>query len=201
MTFLRIRRCDWFRRFLRSVLFHLIYDLALIIDYICSQREPLPRAGIVDSQSVKAPGAMERGYDANKKINGRKRHIAVDTDGRLLVVNLTTDDVADSTGVRLVLDALVKPWPWVKHLFGDAAYDRQKLMERAEFLNFTVEIVPGLKKQVGFEEQPRRWVVELTIAWRMRYRRSARDYERRINVSGGMIYLAMDSTPLRRLLP
>jgi len=72
---------------------------------------------------VKALGARERGYDAHKKINGRKRHITVDTDGRFLAVNLTPTDIADSTGAQLVLDGLVKRWPWVKHLFGDAAYD------------------------------------------------------------------------------
>lgn len=98
----------WFRRLMRRFLFRTIHDLALMLDRMCEQREVIPSAGIVDSQSVKAPGARERGYDAHKKISGRKRHIAVDTDGRLLAMNLTPADIADSTGAQLVLDALVK---------------------------------------------------------------------------------------------
>lgn len=87
-----------------------------MIDRLCNEREVLPSATIVDSQSVKAPGARTRGDDANKKLSGRKRHIAIDTDGRLLAVNLTPADIADSTGTRMVLDGLIKHWPWVKHL-------------------------------------------------------------------------------------
>ena len=71
---------------MRRMLFRTIHDLELMLDRLCSEREVLPSAGIVYSQSVKAPGARTRGYDANKKLSGRKRHIAVDTDGRLLVM-------------------------------------------------------------------------------------------------------------------
>lgn len=98
----------WFRRPMRCFLFRTIHDLALMLDRMCEQREVVPSAGIVDSQSVKAPGAHERGYDAPKKISGRKRHITVDTDGRVLAVNLTPADIADSTGAQFILDALVE---------------------------------------------------------------------------------------------
>ena len=189
----------WFRRFMRRMLFKTIHDLALMLDRLCSEREVVPSAGVVDSQSVKAPGARERGYDANKKIRGRKRHIAVDTDGRLLAVNLTPADVADSTGAQMVLDALVQRWPWVKRLFGDAAYDRRKLMEKAELLHFTIEVVRRLEGQVGFAVQPRRWVVERTFGWMMRWRRLVRDYEQRIDVSRNMIYMAMGSLLMHRI--
>jgi hypothetical protein len=80
---------------MRRFLFRTIHDLALLLDRMCEQREVVPSAGIVGSQSLKALGARERGYDAHKKIGGRKRHIAVDTDGRLLAVNLTPADIAD----------------------------------------------------------------------------------------------------------
>ena len=142
---------------------------------------------------------QERGYDAHKKISGRKRHFAVDTDGLLLAINLTTADIADSTGAQLVLEALVNRWPWVKHLFGDAAYDRQTLLDKAAYLDFTVEIVRGLQGQVGFEIQPRRWVVERTLAWLMRYRGLVRDYEQRLDVSQAMIYIALGSSLLHRM--
>ena len=189
----------WFRRLMRRMLFRTIHDLALMIDRLSKGREVLPGAAILDSQSVKAPGARERGYDAHKKVSGRKRHIAVDTDGNLLAVNLTPADIADSEGAKLVLDALNQRWPWVKHLFGDAAYDRRKLMDKAAFLDFTVEIVRGLVGQQGFVVQSRRWVVERTFAWMMRWRRLVRDYEQRLDVSENMMYVAMDSLLLHRI--
>jgi hypothetical protein len=89
------------------------------------------RAGRIDSQSLKAPHSKTRGYDAGKEIDGRKRHIAVDTDGRLLMVNLATADISDSAGAQAILEGLRKRWPRVKHLFGDGAYDRLKLMGKA----------------------------------------------------------------------
>jgi transposase len=127
------------------------------------------------------------------------RHIVVDTDGRLLAVNLTPVDVADSTGAGMVLDALKERWPWVKHLFGDAAYDRRKLMDKAAFLDFTVEVVRRLEGQAGFAVQPRRWVVERSFAWLLRWRRLVRDYEQCIDVSQNMIYVAMSSMLLHRI--
>jgi putative transposase len=189
----------WFRRLMRRMLFQTIHDLAQMLDRLLVEREVVPTAGVIDSQSVKAPGASERGYDANKKIKGRKRHIAVDTDGRLLAVNLTPADVADSTGASMVLDALKERWPWVKHLFGDAAYDRRTLMDKAAFLDFTVEVVRRLQGQSGFAVQPRRWVVERSFAWLLRWRRLVRDYEQRIDVSQNMMYIAMGSMLMHRI--
>lgn len=189
----------WFRRLMRRLLFQTIHDLALMLDRLLAGRQGQPSAGVVDSQSVKAPAAKERGYDAYKKVKGRKRHIVVDTDGRLLAVNLTPADVADSTGALLVLEAVKQKWPGVKHLFGDAAYDHRQLMDKAAFLDFTVEVVRRLQGQHGFAVQPRRWVVERTFAWLLRWRRLVRDYEQRIDVSHSMLYLAMGSMLLRRL--
>ena len=83
----------WFRRFVRLLLLRTIHDIALMMDRERLGREASPSAAVIDSQTVKAPAARSRGY-ANKKIVRRKRHIAVDTDGRLLMVNLTTADVA-----------------------------------------------------------------------------------------------------------
>jgi transposase len=114
-------------------------------------------------------------------------------------VNLTPADIADSTGAQLVLDALAKRWPWVKHLFGDAAYDRRTLLDKAAYLDFTVEVVRGLQGQDGFQVQPRRGVVERTFAWLMRYRRLVRDYEQRLDVSQAMIYIALGSSLLHRM--
>lgn len=189
----------WFRRLMRRLLFKTIHDLALMLDRMLAARNAEPTASVIDSQSVKAPAAHERGYDAFKKIKGRKRHVAVDTDGRLLAVNLTPADIADSTGAMLVLDALKQKWPQVKHLFGDAAYDHRKFMDKAAFLDFTVEVVRRLESQHGFAVQPRRWVVERTFAWLLRWRRLVRDYEQRIDVSQNMIYIAMGSVLMHRM--
>ena len=153
---------------------------------------------MIDSQSVKAPYAKTRGYDAAKKIVGCKRHIAVDTDGRLLMINLTTADISDSAGAQAILDAIRKRWPWVKHLFADAAYDRLKLMDKAAYLQFVLEIIRRRDGQKGFEVLPRRWVVERTFGWMIRWRRLVRDYERRIDVSIAMIHVAMGGLLMRR---
>ncbi len=155
----------WFRRFMRRFLFETLHDVALMIDRERSGREASPSAAVVDSQSVKAPAARARGYDAGKKINGRKRHIAVDADERLLMVNLTTADIADSVGAQVILNAIRKRWPRVKHLFADGAYDRRKLMDKAAFKDFVIEIVRRIDSDPGFKVLPRRWVVERTFGW------------------------------------
>ena len=173
----------WFRRFVRLLLFQTIHDVALMLDRERAGREASPTGGVLDSQSVKAPTAKERGFDGGKKITGRKRHVAVDTDGRLLMINLTTADILDSAGAQMILDAIRKRWPWLKHLFADGAYDRGQLMDKAAFLDFVIEIVRKMEGQQGFEVLPRRWVVERTFGWMMRWRRLVRDYEQRIDVS------------------
>ena len=188
----------WFRRLARRLMFQTIHEIALMIDRARNGRTVEPSAAVLDSQSIKAPAARgTRGYDGAKKIVGRKRHIAVDTDGRLLMVNLTTADIADSTGAQAVLDALVKRWPRIKHLFADSAYDRRQLLDKAAFLDFTVEIVK--RTEAAFVVLPRRWVVERTFGWMTRHRRLVRDYEARMDVSHAMIDIAMASLLIRRI--
>jgi putative transposase len=189
----------WFRRFVRRLLFRLIHDIALMTDRELSERAVQPTGGVIDSQSVKAPGAKERGYDAAKKVTGRKRHIAVDTDGRLLLVNMTTADIADSTGALKVLEAVRQRRPWMKHLFADSAYDRTMLMDKALMLDFVVQVVRKMQDQHRFMPLKKRWVVERSFGWMMNWRRLVRDYEQRIDVSESMIYVAMGSLLLRRI--
>ena len=102
----------WFRELARRFLFQTLHDVTLMLHRERAGREASPTAGVIDSQSVKAsaPGA-QRGYDAGKKIVGRKRHIAVDTDGRLLMVNLTPADISDSAGTQAILNSFRKRWP------------------------------------------------------------------------------------------
>ena len=188
----------WFRELARRFLFQTIHDVELMLDRERQGREASPSAAVIDSQSVKAPHAEARGYDAGKKIVGRKRHIAVDTDGRLLMVNLTPADISDSAGAQTILVAIRKRWPWVKHLFADGAYDRLKLMDKAAYLKFVLEIIRRRDGMKGFEVLPRRWVVERTFGWMIRWRRLVRDYERRIDVSKAMILVAMGGNLIRR---
>ena len=155
---------------------------------------------MIDSKSVKEQHGNSRGYDAGKKVVGRKRHIAVDTDGRLLLVHLTSAEISDSAGAQAILDAIRKRWHWVKHLFADGAYDTLKLMDKAAYLDFIVEIVRRSDDHKGLEVLPRRWVVERTFGWMTRWRRLVRDYEARIDVSQAMILVAMGGNLLRRTI-
>ena len=190
----------WFRRFMRRLLFRTIHDLALMLDREQAGREASPSAGVLDSQTVKAPHAPGGGgYDAAKRTKGRKRHVAVDTDGRLLMVNLTTADVQDAAGAEQIVAAVRKRWPWLKHLFADGAYDRGRLMDAAAYRDFVVEVERKLPDQVGFQVLPRRWVVERTFGWMTRWRRLVRDYERRCDVSDAMIHVSMGALLLRHV--
>ena len=172
----------------------------LMLDREQGGREASPSAGVVDSQTVKAPHAPGGGgHDAGNRLKGRKRHVAVDTDGRLLMVNLTVADVQDAAGAEQIIKAVRKRWPWLKHPFADGAYDRSKLASLAAYKDFTLEVVRKLPGQKGFQVLPRRWVVERTFGWMTRWRRLVRDYEVRLDVSNAMIHLSMGALLLRRV--
>ena len=115
------------------------------------------------------------------------------------MLNLTPADVSDSAGAQLILDGVRKQWPWLKHLFADAEYARTKLLDKAVFRDFILEIVRRSDTEPGFKVLPRRWVVERTFGWMTRWRRLVRDYEARLDVSHAMIHVAMGSLLLLRL--
>ncbi|MDE7541203.1 transposase, partial [Gluconobacter sphaericus] len=101
-------------------------------------------------------------------------------------------------GGHMILDAIRQRWPWVKHFFADGAYDRLQLMDQAAFYDFTVEIIRRSDTAKGFEILPRRWVVERTFGWMIRWRRLVRDYEQHIDMAEAMIHIAIGSLMLRR---
>lgn len=144
-------------------------------------RNPQPSAAIVDSQSVRAAETVakpSRGFDAGKKVNGRKRHIAVDTIGLLLVVLITPASVQDRDAARALLWALRACFTRIAVVWADAGYAGQLVGWVSTTLGLTIEIVRKLADQHTFIVLRRRWVVERTLAWITRCRRTVRDYER-----------------------
>jgi len=169
-----------------------------------NDRDPMPSAAIVDAQSVKGAdtvGAASRGYDAGKKVNGRKRHIIVDTTGLLLVVMVTAASVQDRDGGARALERLRFVMPSVATVWADGGYAGRLVEYARRVLRVVVTIVRKQEGQVGFAVLPRRWVVERTLSWISRCRRLAHDYERLPEHSEAMIKWAMIGLMARRLAP
>jgi putative transposase len=167
---------------------------------ILSGRKPEPSAAILDSQSVKTtetPGI--RGYDAAKKINGRKRHILVDTIGLMLMVVVHTVNIQDRDGAKLVLEQVIETFPRLQLIWADAGYSG-KLVDWVKVMcGWVLEIVKRSDDVKGFKVLPHRWVVERTFGWLGRYRRLSKDYEGLTQSSQALIYAAMIRIMIKRM--
>ena len=169
---------------------------------LAAGRNAEPTAAVIDSQSVRAAPAVpkaSRGWDNAKKVNGRKRHLAVNTTGLLLEVLATPASVQDRDAARPLLFNLHRARRRVRRAWADSVYAGKLQPWAATYLKLTVEIVKRPQNQHTFEVLPRRWVVERTLAWITSYRRCARDYERLPAHHEAAVYWAMITIMTRRL--
>jgi putative transposase len=167
-------------------------------------RQAQPSLAIIDSQSVKTTEVGgEHGFDGAKRVNGRKRHILVDTMGNLLSVVVHAANISERDGAKLLLEQVPEPlWTRLEKILADGGYDGEDFaawVEEAYGIVWEISLRPTGSK--GFVLIPVRWVVERSFAWLGRYRRLSRDFEMLTENSAGMIYLASLHRLLNRLAP
>jgi putative transposase len=187
----------WFSGFRDRGVWESVNHHLVMLDRERAEREASPSAAVIDSQSTKTTEAGgPRGYDAGKKINGRKRHAMVDTYGRALVLQCHATSVQDRDGAIPLLRASRASFPFGEKVLADAGYAAERV---ADATRIAIEIVRKPKDQVGFAVHPRRWVVERCFAWLGRNRRLAKDFEATIASATTFLYAASVLLLTRRL--
>ena len=171
-----------------------------ILERLSLDRNPFPSLGLVDSQSIKlAPMIFEeRGADAFKKVNGRKRHILTDVLGRIWRCAVGRANGHDGTEGKQLLGDIHKKMPWLEKIMGDSAY-RGGFAEEVEKLGISFELPQREEGQKGFVVEAKRWVVERTFSWLNLYRRLVIDYEHTTRSSRSFLMLANISMVLSKI--
>jgi putative transposase len=221
---------DWFRRWRIDGTWERLNTELRELLRVRLGRDPNPSAAIVDSQSVRTTGVggTQRGFDPAKKVEGRKRHLLVDTEGLVLKAKIHSARIPDEDGIRLLMDPVRGRLSRLSHLWVDAGYQGRGKRWVEEVMGLSVEVVRKPKKPLlpenvakrwaeewakegikvdwqrlmpprGFQVLPRRWVVERTIAWICHNRRMAKDYERLCATGEAFVYAAMTRLMVRRL--
>lgn len=158
-----------------------------------------PSVAIVDSQSIKTvQSGTQRGYDAGKKTKGRKRHIAVDTLGLLLVVVVHAASIQDRVGAKAVLIRLHRYFDTIKTVFVDGGYSGKLTAWGMQMFGWLITVVKRTEKH-RFKILPKRWIVERTFGWMNWRRRLSKDYELKPQHSEAMLYVAMINVMIKRL--
>lgn len=179
----------------------MVHDLLREAVRVKKGRAPSPSAAVLDSQSVKTSTNVpedSQGIDGNKKIKGRKRHIATDVLGLVLAVVITAANVSDTAGGKTLLAAVAHTHASVQRVWVDAGY-QQGTIDAGVAHGITVQVVPKAVDQQGFQPIRKRWVIERTFGWLMLHRRLVRDYETLPQRSATMIHWAMIDNMSRRL--
>jgi putative transposase len=190
----------YLRRWQREGVWDRVHHTLVMTDRERGGRAASPTAAILDSQSIRTADqkGASKGYDAGKKIKGRKRHILTDTDGRLLTIQVHGADIQDRDGAKGVLRGSRALFPFVELAYVDGGYAGRLVRWAKERTHIVLEVVKRSAKQAGFAVIRRRWVVERTFAWIVKNRRFVRDYEQLTAVAETLITIAATATLIRR---